>query len=126
MRWTRVEQQEKYYSLCKTGGVLYKDHLVILKDQLDSEENTLCCLNLRINSFESFPFIISSDTKNTWSTFDIQGMDVLCSVDTNNLMVYNGLLLAFATETNGEDFILAALNLESTSYTLLFCNHILD
>ncbi len=135
MRWTKFEQQEKYLDSLdhgdgskqggvlyrdqddgsKQGGVLYKDHLVTLKDRLTSEKNAVCCLNLRILHF-FHPFRAFLETKNSWKTFDIKGIDDF-SPQSNGLMVYNGLLFTFV-----EDFrhdiakyvlVLAVLNLES-------------
>jgi len=69
MIWTKVEQQEKYleerddYNQFKHGGVLYKDHLVILKNALERRENTLCCLNLRIHFLKSSSLLPFSKTQ---------------------------------------------------------------
>ena len=121
MAWTKVKQQEKYLqtppsytSEFQSGGVFYKDHLLILQNDPRKKKTTLCCLNLGI-SFLSFspPLIIFLETKNTWLTFDINGLSGSPDVPTNNLLVYNGLLLAFGTVNGYKDFTLLVLNLES-------------
>jgi len=56
MVWTKIEQQEKYLmrgETHKTSGTLYKDHLIILKEDDRSDGSSLCCLNLSIY-FRSF------------------------------------------------------------------------
>jgi len=46
---------------------------------------------------------VFSETKNTWSTFDIKGLDGLLRVNTNSLLVSNGSVFIFAVEDDYEE-----------------------
>ena len=118
MRWTKVEQQERYLQGPRIsfefqfGGVLYKDHFITLKkDPKNEKKTTVCCLNLSIENV--FPLIIFLETKNTWTTFDVKSFSL--RPRGYGLMMYNDFLLAFGEKfKDGKySFTLAVLNLES-------------
>jgi len=117
MTWKKIEQKEKYLSSDGGNyqlkfGAVYKDYLVTFKKKIHLYRNALCFLDLRICFF--LLFFTFSETKNTWSSFDIKGIDKkhrYCFEITGNLMIYNHLLVAAIAE--GTDLFVATLNLES-------------
>ncbi len=128
MTWSRIKQRARYpkYSedvdndIMRFGGTVYKDHFVVLVDSLFSRENALYFLNLRIEFFSLF-LIISLDSKNNWSAFDIKGLEKpkgygVDEKTLGNVMIYKNLILSFALFDN--KLFVTVMSLDSKDFLL--------
>jgi len=122
MIWLEIEQQEKYLEAtddkqrARFGGTVYKDHLVTLKQAITSPENALCFLNLGIYFMVFFVLEILLETKNVWSTFDIQGTteyDNPSYAITGDLIIYKNMIISLTVLQYHNSLNVAMMNIES-------------
>ncbi len=122
MEWARIRQENEYLRsedfnyYKRSGGVVYKNHLITLKNPTSCHKNTLCLLNLGRFIVIFIVHYLLLETNNTWTTFDIKGINKfvrLSNVQTGDLMVYKHMILCLTTAGSDRNLVVAFLNMKS-------------